>query len=445
METTTHSGESAGQPVIAQAKNTLFRRYSYGIKAVLIGALVLFLLIPTTMTLGLINEREQRQNEATEELSAKWGREQTITGPVLVIPYKNDSGRVAKAIFLPDKLAINGELLPEIRHRGIYDVAVYNSHVQLSGVFPTPDLAALNIRPENLLLKDAFLAMGINDMRGIGNQASVQWNGQSFFFNPGTSITTLLPDGMSTRLPLSLSDSGITAGSFSINLELRGSGRLAFSPVGRSTTVAVNSNWTHPSFDGSFLPNTHQVNSNGFTASWQVSQLNRSFPQSWNNNDYDLHTADFGIKLFLPADGYQQSTRAVKYAILIIGLSFLVFYFIELLQGTAIHPLQYILIGFALSIFYTLLIALAEQLSFQLAYLIAALLTIGLITAYMGSVLKKIRVTTGIAGALCILYSFIYVIIQSEDQALLMGSLGLFIILAVVMYFSRKIKWGELA
>jgi inner membrane protein len=436
----TQFGENTGQPFIAQQK-TFMQRYAYGIKAILIGFLVLFLLIPATMTMGLISDREKLQNDATSEVSAKWGDEQTVVGPVLIVPYKNDSGKVNNAVFLPEKLNVNGQLLPEIRHRGIYEVALYNSQMQISGSFPTLDLASLNIRPENVFLSDAYLVMGITDMRGISNQAAVQWNGQNYFFNPGTSAPTLMPNGMRVRVPVTLTDSG----SFSIKLELRGSGHLSFSPVGRTTTVAINSPWPSPGFDGAFLPKEHQENDKGFNASWQVSQLNRSFPQSWTNNDYDLHTADFGVKLYLPADGYQQSTRAVKYAILIIGLTFLVFYFIELLQRTAIHPLQYILIGLALVIFYTLLIALSEQLNFRLAYLIASVLTIGLVTGYTGSVMKRFGVSAWIGGTLTILYGFIYVIIRSEDQALLMGSLGLFIILAVVMYFSRKIKWGELS
>jgi inner membrane protein len=425
------------------AEKSFFKRNVYGIKAILIGVLVLLLLIPANMIMGIINERERRQYEATGEVSAKWGDAQTITGPVIVIPYITKPGETSIAVFLPDKLTINGELLPEIRKRGIYQVAVYNSHLQINGSFSALDVASLNIPLANLLVKDAYLAVGVTDMRGIGNQALVQWNAQTYTFNPGTS-NVILPNGMQTRIPLAFKDDSLSGGTFSISLDLRGSGQVSFSPVGKTTEVNINSNWTHPSFDGAFLPNQHNVHAKGFKASWQVSHLNRNFPQSWKGADNDLHTADFGVKLFLPVDGYQQSTRAVKYAILIIGLSFLVFYFIELLQRYSVHPLQYILIGLALCIFYTLLIALAEQLDFTIAYAIAALLTLGLVTAYTASVFHSYRTASGIGGILLILYSFIYVIIRSDDQALLMGSLGLFIILAIVMYFSRKIKWNEL-
>ncbi|HJT74361.1 MAG TPA: cell envelope integrity protein CreD [Chitinophaga sp.] len=425
-------------------KPSFFEKYAYGIKALLIGILVLVLLIPTAMIMGLISEREQRQSEATGEVSEKWGNAQTITGPVLVIPYVSKPGETAIAVFLPEKLTINGELLPEIRRRGIYEVAVYGSHLQLSGSFPVPDAGSLNIPVEALLLKEAYIAVGLSDMRGISNQAGIQWNGKSYFFNPGVPANILLPSGMHTRIPLELSDSGLTASNFDINLELRGSRQLFFSPVGKTTAVNINSSWSDPKFDGAYIPVKHDVHAKGFAASWQVSNLNRNFPQSFTGSSHNLHAADFGVKLFLPADGYQQSTRAVKYAILIIGLTFLVFYFIELLQRTSVHPLQYILIGLALCIFYTMLIALAEQLNFSIAYLIAGLLTIGLVTAYTASILRSARMALGIGGTLTILYGFIYVIIRSEDQALLMGSLGLFIILAVVMYFSRRIRWAEL-
>jgi len=422
---------------------SFFKRYAYGIKAVLIGVLVLLLLIPTAMIMGIISERERRQYEATGEISDKWGAAQTITGPVIVIPYVTKPGETSVALFLPEKLSINGELLPEIRKYGIYQAAVYNSHLQISGSFGALDFAGLSIPKENLLLNEAYLAMGITDMRGIGNQALLQWNNQALTFNPGVS-SKLIPSGMQTRIPLAFNNDSLKGESFAISLDLRGSGEVSFSPVGKSTTVKVNSSWTAPSFDGAFLPNEHKEHEKGFVADWQVSHLNRNFPQSWKGEEHDLHSADFGVKLFMPVDSYQQSTRAVKYAILIIGLTFLVFYFIELLKHYTVHPLQYILIGLALCIFYTLLIALAEQLNFSLAYAIAALLTLGLVTVYTASVFKSARTATGIASILVILYGAIYVIIRSEDNALLMGSLGLFIILAVVMYFSRKIRWNEL-
>jgi inner membrane protein len=441
-----NAGQESHSPApgedFSNEKPSFMKRYAYAIKAFTIFVLVNLLLIPTNQIMNLMQEREQRSDEATAEISNKWGGTQTFTGPIIIVPYIDTPNHRAYALFLPDKLSINGELLPETRHRGIYTTAVYSSHLQISGNF-----AAINseIPADRFLVNEAVVAVGVDDLRGISNQPELLLNGQSHIFSPGVMIQSVFHNGMQTRIPLTKTDSGWSAGNFSINLDLRGSGVLYFSPVGKTTEVNIKSNWANPQFDGAFLPVKSSVLPTGFTAAWQVSHLNRNFPQAiTTQNEVNLRTADFGIKLFLPVDGYQQSTRAVKYAILIIGLSFLVFYFIELLQRFSVHPLQYILIGFALCIFYTLLIALAEQLNFSTAYLIASIMTIGLVTAYTTSIFNNFRIGGGIGGVLLILYGFIYVIIRSEDQALLMGSLGLFIILAIVMYFSRKIKWKEL-
>ncbi|GAA0528490.1 cell envelope integrity protein CreD [Chitinophaga japonensis] len=439
------------------AQRSFWERYAYAIKAIVIGILVLVLLIPTAMIMGLINERKHLQQQATEEVSAKWANAQTITGPVLVVPYTEinviktetavrEEEVLRYACFLPEQLTINGQLQPEIRKRGIYEVAVYGSRFQLSGSFTAPDLAALNISSERLRWNEASLAMGISDMRGIGNQVQVLWNGQPFVFNPGTPPGGLLGSGLQAKVPLAAESVDSAGASFTINLQLKGSGEVNFSPVGKTTRVNLQAGWSDPSFDGAFLPDTRKVEDKHFSAAWQVLHLNRNFPQSWilGNDKYDIHDADFGVKLFLPVDVYLKSMRAVKYAILIIGLTFLLFYFIELLRHHSVHPLQYILIGVALCIFYTLLISQAEQLGFNAAYCIATLLTLGLVTTYTVSVLKKTGTALAVGGTLLTLYGFIYVIIQSEDQALLMGSLGLFIILAIVMYFSRKIRWEAL-
>ncbi|HEY1164896.1 MAG TPA: cell envelope integrity protein CreD, partial [Chitinophaga sp.] len=390
-------------------KVSLIQRYGYAIKAVIIGVLTLVLMIPTALIMGLIEEREQMQDKATAEVSAKWANAQTITGPVLVVPYTTLNGQnneqvIRYACFLPDKLSIKGALIPEIRKRGIYEVAVYDSRLEIHGSFAAPDLAALNIPSSALHWNEAFLTVGVSDMRGIGYQTAT-WNSQEFVFNPGTPPGGLLESGIQAKIPLTVSSdttsTGPGLGSFTILFAMRGSGKMYFSPVGKTTQVELQAKWPSPSFDGAFLPATRTVKDSGFSARWEVSHLNRSFPQSWTIGDkYKIHDADFGVNLFLPVDGYQKSMRAIKYAILIIGLTFLLFYFIELLQHYPVHPLQYILIGIALCIFYTLLIALAEQLSFNVAYAIAASLTLGLVTVYARSVFRKASTALAVGGTL---------------------------------------------
>lgn len=423
---------------------SFFDRYAYAIKAVIIVILMMVLLIPAHMIHDLILERRDRQNEATREISSRWGGEQNITGPVLAIPYKGAVNEPTYVYLLPENLKINGELLPEKRHRSIFNVAVYNAKLQLSGKFNPDALASLNIPPSALDWGHASLLIGISDLRGIDNQVQMMWNGKSYLFNPGVVSNDLFNDGIQTPVAITPGDANALSGDFTLDLGIKGSGRISFSPVGKTTLVGINSSWTDPSFDETFPPKTVRVDDKGFAATWQVQHLNRSFPQSWEGKKFNIHSADFGIKLFLPAESYQMSMRAIKYAILIIGLTFIIFYFIELSQRRALHPLQYALIGLALCIFYTLLISISEQINFMIAYIIASVLTIGLIIAYTAAAFKSARIAAGIGVTLSILYGFIYVIIRAEDQALLMGSLGLFIILALIMYFSTTIKWDRI-
>ncbi|CAL1521428.1 cell envelope integrity protein CreD [Chitinophaga sp. MM2321] len=425
---------------------SFFDRHLYALKALFIVFMVLILLIPASMIQDLIWERQERQKEVTSEITSRWGAAQNITGPVLAIPYTVASkGTTAYVYLLPELLKINGELLPQKLKRSIFNVAVYDAKMQLSGTFSKEALANIDVPAASLRWEQAALLIGISDLRGIDNQVQMTWNGKSYMFNPGVVSTDLFASGIQTAVPLNPADTAAMAGNFTLELGVKGSERISFSPVGKTTMVNINSSWPSPSFDEAFPPKVRQVDDKGFNAAWQIQHLNRNYPQSWAGNKFDIHSADFGIKLFMPAESYQQSMRAVKYAILIIGLTFFIFYFIELSQRRAIHPLQYALIGLALCIFYTLLISISEQLNFVLAYVISSGLTIGLITIYTASAYKSSRIAAGIGSTLVLLYGFIYVIISAEDQALLMGSLGLFIILAVIMYFSRKIRWDNLS
>jgi len=206
--------------------------------------------------------------------------------------------------------------------------------------------------------------------------------------------------------------------------------------------VHLSSNWKNPSFDGNFLPvTTPVVNDKGFTADWKVQHLNRNFPQSWKNESFDFKPSQFGITLLQPVDAYSKTERSVKYAILFVALTFGLYFFIEIIQQKQVHPVQYVLVGLALSIFYTLLLSVSEYLPFNLSYLIAALATAALITLYTRSIFNTWRIASLFGGLLAMLYGFIFILIQLQDGALLFGSIGLFVLLAIVMYYSRKIDW----
>ena len=214
-----------------------------------------------------------------------------------------------------------------------------------------------------------------------------------------------------------------------------------FLPVGETTNVIVKSNWSDPSFTGYYLPDNRKIQSDGFTAEWNINYLNRNYPQSWIGNKHKIDFSAFGLELLLPVDQYQKTMRTVKYAILFISMTFLSFFMIELLGKKNIHPVQYMLIGFALLIFYSLLLSLSEHIDFTFAYLISGIAIIFIITSYTKSVLADNKQTGIIAGILIILYTYLYVVLQLQDYALLIGTIGLFAALTIVMYLTRNIDW----
>lgn len=422
----------------------------YLIKGSIILLLIFFLMIPTFMINSLVSERMSRQDEAYNEVSSKWAYAQTLSGPILSIPYfefvKDTSGKLFRYTnhlrILPDNLNISGDILPQKRHRGIYELVVYSSQLALKGNIRISPNDFQSIPKENIQWNEAIAIMGISDLRGIEEKINFQSPTHSQEFSSGSKDADVFPTAISVPIVLSPSDS-TTRMDFQYDLKLKGSQNIMFSPLGTTTEVSLNSNWANPSFDGAFLPDSHSVTDKGFSAYWKVLQLNRNYPQIWINQIYDISTSNFGVNLKLSVDNYTKTDRAIKYAILFISLTFLIFFFLELLNKKSIHPLQYILVGFALCIFFVLLLAISEYLHFNIAYIIAAIMTIGLVWWYSRSILKENKLANLVGGNLLILYTFIFSIIQLQDFALLMGAFGLFIILAVVMYYSKKIDWEE--
>jgi inner membrane protein len=382
------------------------------------------------------------QEEAIREVSAKWGERQTITGPIISIPYYDGYGHNIKfAHFLPDQLTINGEMFPERRYRSIYEVVVYNSKLKFTGSFSGIDLEKFKVPKESVLYKDAFVSLGISDLRGIEEQVRLKWNKDNYMFNPGVESNDVIGTGINAKANIQPADSTVNTFTFDFDLTLKGSEILYFVPVGKETVINIHSAWPSPSFDGAFLPDSRTIDNSGFKANWKILHLNRNYPQAWLGEKYHINDSSFGVNLLLPMDGYKKSDRTIKYAILLIGLTFIIFFFTELLNKVFIHPFQYVLIGLALVIFYTLLLSFTEHMDYNLAYTLSGAMTIGLVSIYTKSILKDKKFSALVGGTLLILYSFIFTIIQLEAYALLMGSIGLFITLAMIMYFSRKIDW----
>lgn len=443
-----------------QEKPTFFEKASNWLKnsltirLITIGILILFLLIPVSMVKDVIREREYRQKDAIKEISSKWGENQTVSGLVLTIPYNkftkvydndNKNHKLVKsreyAHFLPDQLTINGDVLPEVRYRGIYEVIVYNSKLNLIGSFSNPNFEEWKIADENILWEDAYVSLGLSDLRGLQNKVSLNWNGKQYDFNPGIESNDVIKKGISCRIPVHSKKSGHLAQSFSLKLNFNGSSGLNFIPLGKSTNVSIKSPWKNPSFDGAFLPDNREINKEGFKAEWDVLHLNRPYPQSFRGSTYGIYQSSFGVNLIVPVDEYQKSMRSAKYAVMFITLTFLLFFFIQILNSVRIHPIQYIIVGLALCVFYTLLVALSEHIAFKFSYFISSISIISMVTLYAHSIAKNKRLTKVIGLILVLLYLFIYSIIQMQDYALLMGSVGLFLVLAAIMYLSRKIDW----
>lgn len=436
---------STGDPQKDPARSKFTAGNQVLLKAALIGILILVLLIPSAFFMGLIEERAQRQDEVVREVSEKWGEAQTITGPVLMVPYEIEDQlieekkglRKAQAYFLPSRLVVNGRLLPEVRHRSLYEVSLYRSEIYLEALFDPIDFNGLDIEPSRLLWADAQLLLGLDDLRGLEEEVRLNWNGQEQAIKAGVQANEAIGTGLSTAIAYSPE----IPNTISVRLRVRGSGRLYFSPVGNMTNVHIRSGWKNPAFDGKFLPHTNKVTGSGFSANWKVMQASRPFPQAWTGKGPALKDYAFGVRLLQPTDTYRKTERSVKYALLFITLTFSVFFLIETLQRRQIHPLQYLLVGIALIVFYSLLLSFSEYLGFNPAYGLAALATVILIGWYTGTLFKKKKIALGFTLALGALYAYIFFLIQLQDYALLFGSVGLFLIVAVAMYSSRKIDW----
>ncbi len=431
--------------------NDSWLKRSIMLRMTIIGGLTIAMLIPSILIMELISEREKTRNSAVAEVSEKWGESQIIAGPILTLPFKRglrtDNGDtrvvVERARFLPESVSITSSASPEVRRRGIYQVILYNAVAEVQGKFSLDGLAPMNIRLEDVLWEEAVLTMGIRDLKGVKEGITIRWAGKEFTAEPGIVAGDVVESGVSIRPVLS---AGEKQYEFSTSINLNGSDELQFVPVGKQTSVSVSSPWPSPSFVGRFLPDERTVSEDGFTAKWNVLHLNRNFPQQWileriSAGSVQFDPFAFGVKLISPIDGYQQTMRSAKYAIMFIALTFLAFFLTEVFTKKAGHPVHYALIGFALVLFYCLLLSLSEYSSFTLAYAISSLATVALIGGYSRSVLGTTRFAATISSLLVFLYSFLFIILQQEDYALLFGSIGLFVVLALVMYLTRKIDW----
>ncbi len=455
---------------------TAWQKSKWIVKGCIIGFMALLLMVPMLYVKNLIYERQERQQEATKEITSKWATRQNIIGPVVGVPFwktdETDTGKkpVSKhiAYFLPDNLDINATVNPKEKHRGIFKVMLYDSKTTISGSFTELAANKLNIPADKFIWSEAFVQMSVADNKGLNDQLTIKWKDSTIELSPQPGSAN---DGMIALLKATSAEDFKNA-SFSTSIELNGSEQLLFTPVGKSTTVNINSTWKHPSFSGSMLPQTTDVSDSGFKATWKSMAHKRNFPQQWIDEAYNFShyfpsppasdelrndarsettkttissgsvgTSAFGVDLFIPVNGYQKTLRTIKYALLCIVLTFAAFFLIETANKKSAHPFQYGLIGLALILFYTLLLSISEYTGFNTAYIIASAATIGLIAWFVKSILESGRATTILSVVLVLVYSYVFSLLQLQDYSLLLGSIGLFLTLAVVMYFSKKLKW----
>jgi inner membrane protein len=425
-------------------------------RIVVMSILALGLLVPLAWVYTIVAERETRRDAAAAEIGATWGGLQLVSGPVLAIPYTltltDNTGRTqlvaGRAMFLPKDLQIDGTLAAQTRSRGIFDVIVYHAQLKLTGRFARVD--AGDIRADAIDWGHATVSVGVSDPRGLTQRATLKWNGQDVPMGGGVADVGLIQAGLQAAVP-PLDHAAGAFMPFELTLELNGTRSLRFVPNAQETVVALTAQWPHPSFDGRALPETRQVSASGFTAHWRVQDFARPFPARWtgpqmNRDQLAQQASDsaFGLSLVQPVDIYQQTERAVKYAALFVVLTFLVFFLWEIFHATLLHPVQYMFVGFALCVFYLLLVSLSEHIGFDRAYALSAGVTTALIGGYAWSVLRGLRAGLSVLGALTALYGFLYLLLRLEDYALLAGSIALFLILAFVMYVTRRMNWYEL-
>jgi inner membrane protein len=397
------------------------------------------------MIQSLISDRQQYRFAAVHEISKSWAGAQTVAGPMITVTTRmekeNKKGEkyliTENYYYLPENLKIDVVITPEKRYKGIYEVMLYKSKMKMSGMF---NLKRLYEHFAERKIDNSYISFNISDLRGIQKDALLKLNGKSYNLVSGLK-NKIFRNGFYSEFVLNTEN---LLQDFEIELELNGMENLDFIPLGKFTEVNVSSKWSNPSFAGAFLPSVREVTEDGFTAKWKVNHFNRSYPQEWESKLYDPFPSAFGVKLLVPVDEYQKTMRTSKYGLMIIVLTFLSFFLVELFSKKVIHPIQYLLVGLALLIFYSILLSISEYILFQYSYLISSLLVIALIGFYVKSIYKNRQIASIITGMLFMFYGFMYVILQLQDYSLLLGNIALFIILAAIMFFTRKINWFEI-
>ncbi len=430
------------------------------LKLIVVAVLALAILVPLGLIRGTISEREGYRQQAVASIAESYAGPQTLIGPMLIVPYhvdvetlRNDDRGVPRKtvetlrrewVFFPRDLRVDGQVVPDVRRRGLHEVRVYELRAALAAHFD----ATIPLRAEGGALRDIgtpYLSFGLSDVRGLVGTPRLRLGGVATKLLQGAAPARS-GAGLHARLPVPEPGARQT---LRIDLEFVSGGteHLTIAPVGDGNRIALTSTWPHPQFAGRFLPR-HEIGAKGFRAEWDISALAAGTQaqvlaaRAQGSTDVAAQAYDsLTVSLVDPVDIYSQVDRASKYGLLFIALTFVGFFMFELLKRLPIHPVQYLLVGLALAIFFLLLLSLSEHIAFVWAYLIASAACIGLLGFYLAHVLRSRARGLGFAGALTLLYAVLYGLLVSEDNALVLGSVLLFGVLAAIMVLTRRIDW----
>jgi inner membrane protein len=435
------------------------RLASVSVKAGVIAALALLMLWPLSQVERLVSERQTLQSQAYNVIASGFGGSQILGAPILSVNTQDRTVETnpltkltmetwaegAPLHLLPDDILIKSDVRVEVRCKGIYSVPVYVSKIVMTGEFKSEAITSLLLSKSDMqvLAGRAVFQLPVSEVKYLRALTRFEVDGL-----PARTTIGEVSGLSALSVPIDLKTRGDARSlTFRLEFEIAGSESLHFLPLGSHTTVTANVAWPHPDFDGAFLPVTREIRPDSYSATWEVLELNRTYPQAWRGSSVTesaLLATSFGVRLFEPSNIYTQNYRAVRYGILFIAITFAcLFAWEHLVRGLRLHPMQYLLVGLALAAFYLLLLALSEHIGFAFSYAVAAAALVTLITTYLAGAVHNRRAIAGIASALATTYAILYVILLSEDYALLFGSLLVFVILTVLMVATRRLDWSK--
>jgi inner membrane protein len=446
-------------------------------KTLVVFGLMLLIGIPLAMINATISERMRFRDEAVRSVAADSVRAQSILGPILVLPYTEEyeelvpvvEGKPEKTktvqhllnkqtLVFPNEMRVNGAIETDRRYRGIHKILVYSGQYSFAGDFRLPRLDGFErTQPQSrLLLGRPYIAMSIEDVRGVRNIPTINWGDAKHEFQQGSGLAGF-PQGLHALLePVDLKEGGTVK--FAFDLGLDGIERQQFVPLAKNNQFTIKSNWPHPQFGGHFLPSpkNRRIDDNGFQASWNISSLStaaqqeavqginrgKAAPRPGQASEGVHGDIDhFTIAFIEPINIYSQADRATKYGLLFVALTFAAFFVFEIMKQLPIHPVQYLLVGLALALFFLMLVSLSEHLDFLPAYLLASSACICLCGFYISHVLRNWRRGLAFGSGLTLLYGALFGLLSSENNALVLGSALLFAVLSAIMVITRKVDW----